>query len=268
MPDYFGDRMKAYEAVSDIRLPARLPVLLRLDGNSFSKLTAGLNKPFDKRFTESMNEAAEAVLQYVHGCFAHVQSDEITILLRNDRSIDDRPLLGNRVQKLCSLAASTCSVKFFHSFMSKLPDGPLPCAFDCRAFVVPPSDVANAFLWRQADAWKNCVGAVAYYGLKAKCGKKEAQERLLNKSTKERQEIIFSELGINMNDYDEGYKRGRVIVKEAKELFLVDAIPAERLAELRRRGEDLPTTVLRHFYAVRPAPDFRKQPEFITDYLK
>lgn len=32
-----GDRMKRYESVSDGYLPSRMPVIVRLDGNSFHK---------------------------------------------------------------------------------------------------------------------------------------------------------------------------------------------------------------------------------------
>jgi tRNA(His) guanylyltransferase len=270
--DPFGDRMKSYEAVSDIRLPVRLPVLLRLDGNSFSKLTAGgyFTKPFDPKFTAAMDAAAKAALRYTHGCFAYVQSDEITILLRNDRAPDDSPILGNRVQKLCSLVAATCSVAFYRGLREVLTEAELPGVtpvFDCRVFVVPHADVHNAFMWRQFDAWKNCVGGVAYYGLRNKYGTKEAQNRLLNKSTKERQELIFSELGINMNDFDPSYKRGRIVVKEARELLAKEAIPPDRLVGLRAKGVEIPERVTRHFYEVRPAPDLRFDKDFVTSFL-
>src|SRR5690606_15755000 len=50
--DPLGKRMKCYERAAEAVLAPRLPVIIRLDGNSFSRLTRKLrfNKPFDERF--------------------------------------------------------------------------------------------------------------------------------------------------------------------------------------------------------------------------
>ena len=45
-----GDRMKAYEKKEEILLDANLPVVVRVDGHSFSKFTKGLSLPFDHLF--------------------------------------------------------------------------------------------------------------------------------------------------------------------------------------------------------------------------
>lgn len=176
-------RMKEYEDTSENTLPARLPIIMRLDGNSFSKLN--YDKPFDERFEVRMRAAAAAVYKYCSGAeFCYTQSDEISILLRNDQTYGTQPFLANRTQKLASLCASKASIEFGE-------------AFDCRVFVLPPDEVVNYFLWRQRDCFKNCISSFAYWGLVNKHGRKTAQKMLHGKTTNDRQEIIYHELGIN-----------------------------------------------------------------------
>src|SRR5690606_6640342 len=147
------------------------PVIIRLDGNSFSRLTRvlKLEKPFDERFNRAMDAAAIAVLEYCSGAqVAYVQSDEITILLRNDQTHETTPFLGNRTQKITSLTAATAAVAFSQALAAELGlearDG-VRAIFDARVFVVPPAEVNNVFLWRQFDAFKNSVSTYAYWEL-------------------------------------------------------------------------------------------------------
>jgi len=175
--DSMGDRMKSYETASEQILPIRLPVILRLDGNSFSRFTKvnDFKKPFDEKFDAAMNAAAKAVLSYCSGsCVAYLQSDEMTILLRNNQTVDTDPFLGNRTQKLTSLTAAKASVAFNRALT--MFDIDAQAVFDCRAFVVPHYEVQNVFLWRQFDAFKNCISAYAYYKLKEKYGRKTAMD--------------------------------------------------------------------------------------------
>ncbi len=266
MADQFGNRMKKYEAVSDIRLTERIPIIVRLDGNSFSKFTKQMKfeKPFDQRFSNAMWEATKAVLEYTSGGMCgYTQSDEITLLLRNDMSEKTEPFLDNRLEKICSLLASTASVKF-SSTISQSIGKPVEAVFDCRVFLVPEKEVNNAFLWRQNDAWKNCVSGVAWYGLKEKYGRKTAMKMLHGKSTNERQELIFQELGINMNDYPTKFKRGVIIKREPVETSVEDLIGEEKAKELGKSGE----IVIRKPWIVdEEIPKFTNT-EYIGQFLK
>ena len=46
-----GDRMKAYESSSRSYVDEKQPLVLRLDGHSFSKFTKGLKSPTRNGFT-------------------------------------------------------------------------------------------------------------------------------------------------------------------------------------------------------------------------
>lgn len=261
--DAYGDRMKGYEAVSDLVLPNRLPVIVRLDGNSFSKLTKvnKLKKPFDEKFKGWMDAAATAVLEYCSGAqFGYHQSDEISILLLNDQTRQTDPFLSNRVQKLCSLLASTASLAF-----SKASG--IDAIFDCRVFVVPPQEVNNTFLWRQKDAFKNCVSAYCYWALGEKVGKGTARRMVHGLSTKERQEVLFRELGLNVNDLPVWQKRGSWIIRKFELKSVKDVMDPEKFKILVEKGKiDPDHTFVRGVWTSEGAPRFETK-SFVEDFL-
>ena len=235
------DRFKAYEQVWDQRMPRRLPVIIRLDGNSFSDLTdkIGCSKPFDHGFMSAMVDSASGVLAYTGGLLAYTCSDEISIVMRNDNTVDTEPFLGNRVQKLASLCAARATYEF-----GKWYDGGI---FDCRVFIVPDiQEAANYLIWRQLDCWGNAVTSQAFWGLAAKYGKKTAMKMLHGRGTNERQEICFQELGINCNDMETRWKRGVVVKRVNYEASVREVVPAGRIAELEGKpGFDPDKVVVR-----------------------
>lgn len=271
MSDQFGDRIKAYEAVWDQRLPARLPVILRLDGNSFSNFTkiVGFNKPFDERMFRAMWAAAEAVLKYCSGAqVAYTQSDEITILLRNDLTLNTDPFLANRVQKIASLCASVASVAFNKQLFTEGLEA--EAIFDCRVFVVPVSEVTNVFLWRQLDAFKNCVSAYAYYMLAEKYGKGTAFKMLHGINTADKQELIFKEFGINVDKLPTHWKRGACISRVVYQISLLEAIGEEKLKVLLESNkiEDPNELVTRSNWKVdMEIPRFNTDRQYIERFL-
>ena len=109
--DSFGDRMKTYERLAESQLIPNLPIVVRLDGKSFSKYTSRLEKPYDLKLIELMQNTCKHLMKISHNIkVAYQQSDEITLVISNDY---DKPVEYNgRVQKLCSILAAECSVYF------------------------------------------------------------------------------------------------------------------------------------------------------------
>lgn len=216
------NKFKHYEEVTEQLLPKGLPIVVRVDGNSFSTLTdEHFTKPFDSEFERHMNSAAEAVMQYCTEVeLAYVQSDEISFLIRPS----DDPFLGGRVQKLASLFAGHASAEFSRSFAKR-------AAFDGRAFVLPKHEVLGYFVWRQEDAFRNCVHSTAFYELVDRENRKVATEKLRGADLSEQQEILFHEFGININDVPTSRKRGRCLKRKQKE------IPVEEYIEDKDRYE-------------------------------
>ena len=158
MIDALGDRMKGYEACYDIRMTRRIPIILRVDGRSFHTWTRRncTGRPFDGKFIEAMDHTARTLCSEISGAVAgFVQSDEISVLVRDDMTIETEPMFEKRVQKLSSVAASIATIAFNMRFNS------YSATFDARVFAVPKADVGNYFLWRQMDATRNSVSSLA-----------------------------------------------------------------------------------------------------------
>lgn len=221
--DSLGDRMKRYEAVSKSTLVSRMPVILRLDGCHFHTFTKGFAKPFDDILIKTMQMTMKYLCESIQGCvFGYTQSDEITLVLVDYRKINSSAWFDNEVQKMCSVAASMCTMAFNRYFaynvdnfdigvnndmwgvyMNAIRKG---AYFDCRAFNVPKEDVCNCIIWRQQDATRNSIQMLAQANF--------SHKSLQNLNCNQLQEKLFSERGINWNDLDTFKKRGTACVKE------------------------------------------------------
>lgn len=204
--DSFGDRMKTYERVSESQLIPNLPIVVRLDGKSFSKYTSRLERPYDLKLIELMQNTCKHLMKISHNIkVAYQQSDEITLIISNDY---DNPVeYSGRVQKLCSILAAECSVYFAtHAYIleNALHDHPV---FDCRIFNVPDwVEASNAVLWREQDATKNSIQLAGQSNFSHK-----EMQGLKNNQV---QEKLLLEKNINWNDYPASFKRGSYIKRE------------------------------------------------------
>lgn len=167
-------RMKEYyEEAYKIKLPMRMPVILRIDGRHFHSWTkqVGLQVPFDDQFIENINAATLDLCREI-GCtvFGYTQSDEISILIHNYKKLDSQSWFGNELQKIVSVSAAFMSSWFTLKYK-------LLTQFDARAFVLPEDEVANYFVWRQEDAIRNSVSMMAqsFYSHKELHGKKRTE---------------------------------------------------------------------------------------------
>ena len=105
--------MKEYENAYRIYLPRRLPVIIRVDMRAGHTYTQGFVRPFDSIFHDAMVETAQELCKSVDGCkFAYTQSDEISLLVTNDDTIETQPWFNNNLQKIVSLSAAIASVSF------------------------------------------------------------------------------------------------------------------------------------------------------------
>lgn len=226
-----GDRMKTYESSYRIYLPNRLPVIMRVDGKSFTNYTKGCKRPFDEKLVEVMNDTAAYLCKNIQGAqIAYVQSDEISILLNNYKSLDTQPWFENNLQKMASVSASMAGA-IFTANSWKIWKGEVPCpvftdiikpaVFDSRVFVLPKEEVCNAFLWRQQDATRNSVQMLARSNF--------SHKQCENKNCSELQEMLFQEKKINWNDLPVSQKRGRCIVKKKSMKEQFNPITGERV---------------------------------------
>ena len=177
-------RMKSYEAQFDQALPLDKPIILRLDGHGFSRFTSHFARPFDERIhTAMISTCADLLHFFPRATVAYTQSDEITLVFP-----EGVQSFNERVQKLCSLSASYCSVRFNKHLTDALKAMPEPAVmgdveevlgtahFDARFFPVPDiAEALNNLIWRcRNDAVRNSVSAFArtMYSTKEMNGRK------------------------------------------------------------------------------------------------
>lgn len=217
--DAFGQRMKMYESVSDYRLIKRMPVIVRLDGKAFHTFTRGFDKPFDMIFVQAMQDTMKQMCENVQGCvFGYVQSDEISLVLCDYLTYETEAWFDYRIEKMCSVGASMAS-RFFNKAFKERTAEEYPFVvdekyskkfdkadFDCRVFNVPKEDVVNAILWRQRDCEKNSVLTLAQSSY--------SQKEIQGINTKDLQDKMFEEKGVNWNELPTVLKRGTACVKK------------------------------------------------------
>jgi tRNA(His) 5'-end guanylyltransferase len=235
-----GDRMKRYEATYRAVLPRRAFSLLRLDGRSFHSYLRGCQRPFDEQFMADMDAVAEALCHEISGAvFAYTQSDEISILVTDFATIQTEPWFGGVVAKQLSISASLAT-----AVLNERRPG-RRALFDARIFALAdPVEVANYFLWRQRDAVRNSISMAAQARF--------SHKRLHGVSSGQMQELLFTEHGINWNDYPDGCKRGRVAVRRTgeRDVEYVD----------KRSREAVRTTAVRSWWETTAAPHFTTKP--------
>lgn len=215
-----GSRMKRYEESTNFHIIPRVPIMIRIDGKSFSKLTKKLhlNKPYDENFSRWMSETAICIASEIQGCMlGYVQSDEMTFAIRSDQTNKTTPWFDNRIQKIISVAASISAAVFNNFIPLDENNKKVTYAFfDCRVWPMPSIiEVFNNFIWRQIDCTKNSISSACYYEVSRMLGRGTTRKLMYEKNQDEQQELLFSKANINWNNYSEGFKRGFVIFRES-----------------------------------------------------
>lgn len=214
MTQTLSDRMKEYEKCYNFRIQKRIPIIIRVDGRKFSKLTKKFNiqKPFDTTFNNVMINTAKDVANEISGCVcSYIQSDEISFVVRTDSSLNFDPFFGNRIQKICSVTASMVTSYFMKHFLNNFSKS-IILSFDARVYTLPNlSEVVNYLTWRQNDATRNSILNATYYEVSKTFGRKTTRSMMHGLKSKNLQELLFQKTGLNWNNYNERFKRGSLV---------------------------------------------------------
>lgn len=226
--DKLGKRMKAfYEGIPQIKLMRRTPVAIRIDGKAFHTFTKGFVRPYDEVLRNAMNNTMKHLCENIQGCvLGYCQSDEITLILVDYKKLNSEAWFDYEVQKMCSVSASMATMAFNKEFKASVDEweydiceaGECPgnqartyrskqyfAMFDARCFNIPHEEVTNLIYWRQLDATRNSIqlAGQSYF----------SHSQLQGKSCSKIQDMLFTEKGINWNDYATVFKRGACCVK-------------------------------------------------------
>ena len=216
--DDLGQRMKEYyENIPKTKLMRRCPVAIRIDGKAFHTFTRGFKKPFDEILIKSMQQTMQYLCENIQGCvLGYTQSDEITLILQDYKTLTTSAWFDYEIQKICSISASMATMAFNQFFYENIPvDSEYVddyyraiekgAMFDARCFNIPKEEVTNLLYWRQLDAARNSVQMVgqAYF----------SHKELHEKSCSDIQDMLMEKYNINWNDFPTTQKRGSCCIK-------------------------------------------------------
>ncbi|AOA61351.1 tRNA(His) guanylyltransferase [Komagataella phaffii CBS 7435] len=230
--------VKAFE--KEVYLLPETYMVVRVDGRGFHKLseTYKFEKPNDLNALELMNKAAQSVMEKIpEALLAYGDSDEYSFLLQKNCEIFER-----REAKLTSTFSSTFTAYYNFYWKDYFPNSPLTPerlpTFDARVVLYPnQQNVKDYFSWRQVDCHINNLYNTTFWQLILKKGltPQESEKRLMGTLSSDKNEILFTELGINYNDEAEIYKKGTVLIREWE---LKDDQPSLNERELSKRQKD------------------------------
>lgn len=258
-----GDRMKGYEKAFNQVFPNRMPYMIRLDGVHFSKNVKRWKskKPFDERLTYTMQQVSKGLAEEIAGvCLVYSQSDEISILIRDDMTNNTQPWHGKELNKILSVTAAKATKLFnFYFNEPQFGDGVLKiqdmAEFDCRAYLLPEQEIFNVFLWRQRDCTKNSIQMLAHSLF--------LNEDLKKKNGSEMQDMMMLTYNVNWNDMPTAFKRGFTVYKKDMER----TVPKRDENNKIIKGE---TTIINRpaWYIDLETPIFTTDLDFINRFTK
>lgn len=218
-----GIRMKIYESQTSALLLPRLPILARIDGKTFHTFCRGLQRPYDTRLSELMQQTTKFLVEETHALCGYTQSDEISLVWYT-KEVGSEALFGGKVLKLTSILASMATAAFNARRREMLPDKP-EAFFDCRVWNVPTEDeIANYFIWREQDAVRNSIAMAAQAQF--------SHKQLHGKNAKDMHEMLH-EKGIHWGDYPDFFKRGSYWIPK----MILRPFSAEELTTLPEKHE-------------------------------
>jgi tRNA(His) 5'-end guanylyltransferase len=214
-----GDRMKTYEKKFNENIQPNESFIVRLDGKNFSKFTKGFQKPFDDMFIKTMCLTMKDLVKKFDAQTGYTHSDEITLIFNkvmfNENENEDDKIRchahNGRIQKIISLAASYCSIKFNHhlntlmneyvgsyvykdTFIGIIKNNEQ--IFDARVIIFNEKneyEIVNHQIWRSVqDCERNAILGYAHtiFGHK----------KIMNKHCGELKDMLLAEKNINWDN--------------------------------------------------------------------
>jgi len=165
---------------------------------------------------------------------AYGESDEYSFVLRNTTALFKR-----RASKISTSFVSyftSCYVMHWNEFF---PEVKLQCppSFDGRVVMYPTVENLRDYLsWRQADCHINNLYNTVFWALvlRGKATNLEAVARLQNTLSAEKNEILFTQFGINYNKEPDVFRKGSVVFRKEITETVFDTFNKTDVARTRR----------------------------------
>lgn len=162
-----------------------------------------------------MNHAAVVVMEeFVDIVLSYGQSDEYSFVFHKSSSLYNR-----RAAKITSNVNSLFTSAFCFHWAKWFPNKQLkyPPSFDARVVLYPSDQNLKDYLsWRQADVHINNLYNTTFWNLVLRGGltNTEAEARLSGTFSADKNELLFSEFGINYNNLPAMYRKGTILLKK------------------------------------------------------
>lgn len=213
------DRIDSYQELSNFKLLNRVPIIICINGRSFSKITSLLDKPYCTKFAECMLSTTLKLCSEIEGAlFAYQCNDEINIVARNDQTLETNPWYDNKLQKICSVTSSISTLHFHNCTSLKelnLMGEPI---FTSQVFAVPNiMEAINTMIYKQQHNFHISIQLSSFYELlKRGYDKNTIKEMLSNLSVDEKIDLLQQECNIDFNQYPLSFRRGAACYKIQK----------------------------------------------------
>ncbi|XP_031601147.1 probable tRNA(His) guanylyltransferase isoform X1 [Oreochromis aureus] len=215
-------------------------IVVRLDGRNFHKFAEQhkFAKPNDDRALGLMRKSAHSVMEELEDIvIAYGQSDEFSFVFKRSSTWFKR-----RASKLMTHVASQFSSSYVFYWKEFFENQPLlyPPGFDGRVVLYPSNRNLRDYLsWRQADCHINNLYNTLFWMLVQRKGLSttQAEDRLKGTLAGDKNEILFTEFGINYNNESAVHKKGTTLIWEKRDETIIKRIKLPNGEE-----KDMPVT--------------------------
>ena len=249
-----GDALKEAERPVLASIPGEKWISLRCDGTGFSKYLKKLRsmnvmeEGYSDAFAVIMQDCCQLLIDKFNATCGFTQSDELTVLMApqnvSEKGVQQVHPYNGRVQKLCSLAASTVTARFNFGLLKLCLDAGLPApedgflaTFDCRVGVYDTKEEAKALLlWRAYDSGVNGVSDAVHQQ------KSKDRKRLMELTTNEKLRWLHKQGKLPLPRHQ---REGSYYVKRKVVLHTTNRATGEPVSCLRSRLEHVTGNLIR-----------------------
>jgi tRNA(His) guanylyltransferase len=210
-----ADRISGYQSIADTRLLSRVPIVILINGRSFSKITSLLDKPFCPKFSECILNTMLRLCTDIEGAlFAYQYNDEIVIVARNDQGNETIPWFDNRAQKICSVTSSIATLHFNRCATAVDLNLMGEAIFASQVFAVPNiMEATNTLVYKQQNNFQTSIQFACFYELLNKYDKDTIRSMINGLSIDEKIDLLHQECDIDFNEYPTIFRRGAACYK-------------------------------------------------------
>ena len=213
MAQTLTQRQTGYEDSYRQKIISRIPVVIKIDGRSFSKVTLNKQKPFCYKTMAMLNGTMLSMAKQIDGAvFGYQYSDKIILILKNDRSPDEDAWFGNDVQMLSSVSSSMATYEFMNQLWENEnpPDLNGKIVFRSHVFGVPNiTETINYLIYKQYHCMQKGITDAVFSVLAPRYGK-DVSSMLEDKNLEDRKKIL-DESGFSWEALPGAFRMGSAV---------------------------------------------------------